>query len=43
MRELQDKYECDTDDEVATGLEESDATLVYTLEPDSDSYKDNTP
>ncbi|XP_068725085.1 poly(ADP-ribose) glycohydrolase-like isoform X1 [Montipora capricornis] len=43
MRELQDKYECDTDDEVATGLGESDATLVYTLEPDSDSYKDNTP
>lgn len=43
MHELQDKYECDTDDESARGQEECDTTLRYTLEPDSESFKDNTP
>lgn len=43
MHELQDKYECDTDDESGREREECDTTLRYTLEPESESYKDNTP
>lgn len=43
MRQLQDKYECDTDDEVATANEECEATLSYSLEAESETYKDNTP
>lgn len=43
IHELQDKYECDTDDESAREREECDTTLRYTPEPESESYKDNTP
>lgn len=44
MRQLQDQYECDTDHEQSEDKQEQcEATLSYILEPDSDSYKDNTP
>lgn len=43
IHELQDRYECDTDDESAREREECDTTLRYTPEPESESYKDNTP
>lgn len=44
MRQLQEKYDCDTDDEqTAAGKSECEETLSYSLEPDSDYYKDNTP
>lgn len=44
MRQLQDQYECDTDLEQSEDKQEQcEATLSYILEPDSDSYKDNTP
>ncbi|XP_015778180.1 PREDICTED: poly(ADP-ribose) glycohydrolase-like [Acropora digitifera] len=43
IHELQDKYECDTDDESAREREECDTTLRYTPEPESESYKENTP
>ena len=43
MQQLQELYECDTDDEETVGKDECQATLSYSLEPDSECYKDNTP
>ena len=43
MQQLQDQYECDTDDEQTPGKGECESTLSYVLEPDSESYKDSTP
>ncbi len=43
MRQLQDDYEDDTDDEQAAKKDESVATLSYNLDDDSESYKANTP
>lgn len=43
MHELQERYECDTDDEATTGKTDDEYTMAYTLEPDSESYSNNTP
>lgn len=43
MRQLQDDYEDDTEDEQAAKKDESVATLSYNLGDDSESYKANTP
>jgi len=43
MQQIQELYECDTDDEVTVEKDECQATLSYSLEPDSECYKDNTP
>ncbi|KAL9978494.1 hypothetical protein ACROYT_G016017 [Oculina patagonica] len=43
MRQLQDDYEDDTEDEQAAKKDESVATLSYNLDDDSESYKANTP
>ena len=43
MRQLQNDYEEDTEDEQAAKKEESLATLSYNLEDNSESYKANTP
>lgn len=43
IRQLQNDYEDDTDDEQAARNDASAATLSYNLEDDSESYKANTP
>ena len=43
IRQLQELYDSETDEEAKPIRDENEATLSYNLEPDSEFYKEDTP